>query len=392
VKLTEQRRADFNAMAIKLNQVIQSAVNANTNGGKIAFISWDDALNGDVELGGGHRYCEQRITEPDRNNPSIWLFNSIRWFWYTSAQSASTSSDVNSAFLDAFAKKIDPSVADWAALAAKYGPPNGDALTDPNYASPNGRTTDDIYNFLGEIAAESRDTDLVEGAWAKLAQVFRVCHPTTDLHQVISQRVLAKVLADVPPAPPVFLPLPKGQTAGCGGNWPPVEFFPTTWRLSTGKHSATDIYYSMRDQACQGLCQNLAGIDSQFVKATKVSDTGCEYAAKVTAKKEMYFYATSSGQNCYDATMIAINQCTSTNNAGWVNGPNYGEFYQVGIRGESRETFRSWEKMLTFSADLNGDRSAHTPFPDDGSHIQYVQDVASHGSGGPVIGSDPWRV
>lgn len=321
--MTQERRRDFNDMAIKLNEAVQAAVARHPND-KVTFVPWDDALDGDD----GHRYCEEGVTEPDHNNPRAW-------FWQNADKSDQGLVNVEGPFFDALARKIDPAVADWAGLREKYGPKQGDSLTEDGFQSPNGRTTEDIYNFMYEITAEKNDF-IDTGFWQMLASIFRVFHPKKPLHEAISQRILDKVTADASStvnSSASQQPIPSGQQASCGGDLNPN--FPKTWDLLDSQKSASEILYRMRDQACQGICQDISGVPGNFVQAKKQGDNGCEYAVKIAAKKELYFYATGSGQNCYDATQIAIDQCSSSKDAGWVNGPNYGEFYQVGVRGSS---------------------------------------------------------
>lgn len=162
-----------------------------------------------------------------------------------------------------------------------------------------------------------------------------------------------------------FKPLPSDQQPTCSGTNLNANF-PSSWVTTDGHASAGDLLYRMRDQACQGKCENIQGVPGNsgnpsadgYFAAARQSDTGCEYAVKIAGDKELYFYATNDGANCYDATEKMINTCINDkkNDAGWINGPNYGEFYQVGVRG------------------LNGDGSHHGSFPDDKkTHLGYKQ-------------------
>ncbi|KAI1376488.1 hypothetical protein F4677DRAFT_79794 [Hypoxylon crocopeplum] len=147
-------------------------------------------------------------------------------------------------------------------------------------------------------------------------------------------------------------PIPKDQVASCGNNL--NANFPPGFVLLDKTAPVSEILYRMRDQACQGLCQNIQGVPGNLMTAKKQGDNGCEYAAKISAGKEAYLYATGAGQNCYDATEKSINNCMAADDngdaiheAGWINGPNYGEFYQVGVR------------------DLNGNGNHHDPLTTD---------------------------
>lgn len=97
--MTQERRKDFNNMADKLNQAVAAAVAGNAND-KTTFVSWDDSLDGDEH--GGHRCCEERVTEPDHNNLLVW-------FWQNADHS---DQPVGSAgpFFDALARKIDSTI------------------------------------------------------------------------------------------------------------------------------------------------------------------------------------------------------------------------------------------------------------------------------------------
>lgn len=123
------------------------------------------------------------------------------------------------------------------------------------------------------------------------------------------------------PAPPTTIALPK-DTA------------PPTFVLTDGQSSSCDILYRMREQACQNKCEIVQGIPGNIMAAKKQGDNGCEYAAKISPEKELYMSVSGSGQNCYDATERTLNTCWTDmkNDAGWIIGPNYGEFYQAGVR------------------------------------------------------------
>ncbi|XXH04960.1 hypothetical protein Hte_011384 [Hypoxylon texense] len=176
-----------------------------------------------------------------------------------------------------------------------------------------------------------------------------------------------------------FQPLPKDKQPSCSGTNLNANF-PSSWATTDGRASAGQLLYNMRDQACQGKCENIKGLPGNsgnpspqgYFAAARQSDTGCEYAVKIAADKELYFYVTNDGQNCYDATERMINTCINDrkNDAGWINGPNYGEFYQVGVRA------------------LNGAGSHHGGFPDDkNNHLGYRQVACQRTDNGK---SDLW--
>ncbi|KAF2872928.1 hypothetical protein BDV95DRAFT_568343 [Massariosphaeria phaeospora] len=146
------------------------------------------------------------------------------------------------------------------------------------------------------------------------------------------------------PTAPKPVPDPTCGGSNLNGNFPPG------FALSDGQfHTAKDILYRMRDHACQGICSSINDVPGHLSAAKVQNTNGCEYAAKIATDKELYLYA-SGTQNCYDATEKLINQCwdSEKKDAGWINGPNDNEFYQVGFRA------------------VNGDGSKHDPITDAG--------------------------
>lgn len=176
-----------------------------------------------------------------------------------------------------------------------------------------------------------------------------------------------------------FKPLPSGQQPTCSGTGLNANF-PSSWVTTDGQASASELLYRMRDQACQGKCESIQGVPGNsgnpsaegYFAAARQGDTGCEYTVKIAADKELYMYVTNSGQNCYDATWSMVNTCINSkkNDAGWINGPNYGEFYQVGVR------------------DQNGSGAKHAKFPDGNkNHLGYRQVACQRTDNGK---SDLW--
>jgi len=154
-------------------------------------------------------------------------------------------------------------------------------------------------------------------------------------------------------------PLPADTKPNCGGGALPANF-PFSWAVLGGIATAGDLLFRMRDQACQRKCESIQGMtgspgnpspDGYFASA-RVSDTGCEYSLKIGADKEPYFYATNDGQSCYDATEKMINSCVNDQkkDAGWINGPNFSEFYQVGVRTTGND---QWGHINNWPQDQN---------------------------------------
>lgn len=108
-------------------------------------------------------------------------------------------------------------------------------------------------------------------------------------------------------------------------------------RIEAGHASPDDILFRMREVLCNDKCENPAGIDSKFV-SLKPGPTSCEMYIAMSATVEAYFVRTSPSQGsqwqqCWDSTENIINKCVNNGpNKGWWNGPDYGQFYEVGFR------------------------------------------------------------
>ena len=153
----------------------------------------------------------------------------------------------------------------------------------------------------------------------------KVC-PNTDSQDSLTQ---ASATPNSTPSGPKTIP--KDQRAGCGKElgWN----FPREVQLTDKKVPMTDLWVRMREQVCKGVCDKIPGVPDDVVAAERLGENGCEYAVKLSVGREAYFYSTGSGQNCYDATELMINQCMtlkkdshSISEAAWVNGPNYGKW------------------------------------------------------------------
>lgn len=155
------------------------------------------------------------------------------------------------------------------------------------------------------------------------------------------------------------------QTAATAAPKPPTcdadlnANFPKYWILSDGnKYDASNIYFRMRDKACQNICDasKIDGVPSQFVRAARILDTGCHYAVKIANNKQLYFYTTNDGLSCYQATENIINTCSKSKKAGWINN-GWDSFYQVGVR----------DINTIGPGNVNLD-----PFPNDKQHLGYM--------------------
>ncbi|KAH8602267.1 hypothetical protein B0O99DRAFT_606147 [Bisporella sp. PMI_857] len=138
------------------------------------------------------------------------------------------------------------------------------------------------------------------------------------------------------PAPPI--PIDPGVAPGCIENQ--VTDIPIFYDLADGRQSLRNLIYRLRSSTCQNLCDiaHIQGVDSQYLVATRFGTSGCEIAIRITPDLELYLYSTGPGQNCYDATDKIINTCIPNYRQGWLNGPNFGEFYQLGTRAMNAPT------------------------------------------------------
>ena len=152
--------------------------------------------------------------------------------------------------------------------------------------------------------------------------------------------------------------IPSDTAIGTGGDL--TANFPKWFILDDGQqHDMKDMYYHLRDKACQNICDEtkIANTPSNLVRATRQGESGCEYSVKISNAKELYFYTSNDGQNCYEATELMLQKYSTTKAAFWINGPNPYEFYQLGVR------------------DVNTGGpggSSHSPFPNDGAHLGYL--------------------
>ncbi|KAI9762486.1 MAG: hypothetical protein M1840_001246 [Geoglossum simile] len=295
-KMTQDRRRQMNTLVDQVNTRLANVV-AGLNNPKIHFVDYDALYN-------GNRFCEEGVIEPQKNGedrPNLHMHQVATEYGQIKPEPSLPGAEPASSW----ARDI---------IAVRQAHP--DAAPVDAYAN---LSTPDSADLLP--------------LW-----MTKVFHPTQLGHSKIAQAV-HDAIGDSPVGVPSggFQPLPADKTATCGGNL--GLNFPPKFALLDKQAPASEILFRMRDQACQGKCESIAGVPANLMAAKKVSDNGCEYAAKISSGRELYFYATSSGDNCYKATERMINNCMADKNDGnpihdssWINGPNYGEFYQVGVR------------------------------------------------------------
>ena len=228
----------------------------------------------------------------------------------------------------------------------------------------------------------------------------------------IFNKALAGLTAEDAPSTPSAsstpAPIPSDVVVKSGADL--NSNFPKYWILDdNSKQNVKNIYYRARDKACQNICDasTIQNVPSQFVRATRVGSTGCEYAIKVSNNKELYFYTTQDGQNCYDATVKIIDTYGDSKDSGWINGPSVGEFYQLGIHdintkgpgGVSHDDFPADNQHLGFMhlacrrsdgiAELDYDFNLKISGWDDGNWGKSIKTEADKCD--KVLGTDHWK-
>jgi hypothetical protein len=153
-----------------------------------------------------------------------------------------------------------------------------------------------------------------------------------------------------PTPTPTFTPSPI-ESPACQNN--AASGVPPKLSAQNAVITPRDLLYRLRQVICTNTCGNPDGIPAIDVK-TYSSGTDCEVAVALPNNVEAWIYrgSPSTGtewQQCWDSTENIINKCINNDpNTGWWNGPDYGQFYQVGFR------------------PLNGQGSKHDAF--DGNH------------------------
>lgn len=288
--MSNELRRKMNKLVDRVNTELENVVHG-FNDGRIEFVNYDNKFD-------THRFCEARFTEPQRHGEE--RLDLFMHQYETPDGQLKPSDTVVSA----------PPGNDWANGLARFAQSAPGAKVAYPYSA-------DPIN-PGDITAQRIPSFIVKSF-----------HPTQAGHFAIANAVW-DALTHESVLQPVFAPLPKDKQASCSGSKVSSNF-PPYFVTFNGNAAASQILYTMRDQACQGKCASVSGLPGNLLAAQKISDTGCEFAVKIAGDKELYFYATNSGQNCYDATEKMINSCMTDNgspinDAAWVNGPNYGTY------------------------------------------------------------------
>ena len=166
-KLTTGLRKEFNSMSTHLNQMIQKAVDRNTDKG-VKFI--DIQANGALE---GHRFCEKGVKEPDQHNEKLF-------FWHYPYDDPK---DKELGLLINASSTVTQGLST-ADLSAKF--------TDGT------QYTDAIFDALDQQAfadGNGGSVDVLPG-WNSIGWRAKVFHPQVKLHNHIKDLVFAQYKKD----------------------------------------------------------------------------------------------------------------------------------------------------------------------------------------------------
>lgn len=294
--MIRERRQKMNAWITQVNDIIGSVVTQYRDKGdkRVNFVNYDMEFE-------GHRFCEHGVIEPQRGNEDrkdTYLFQ-----YETSKDSLWGIDDKNTA--------AGPAV-DW----MKW-------LVDAHTEDAGLKVNEYYVN-----QAVSLDTQYNEFLPIFISKIF---HPTPSGH-----RTIAVAIKDAMNAPseigrainhPARL---LDQAVQCGEDL--TLTFPKFWVLEDGRLSAREILQRMRDHSCSGTCDALPGVIGHLQEFKRQYESGCEYAVKIGPDKELFHYSSGSGENCYTASDLMIDQCISTQkdrntplkSGGSITGPNYG--------------------------------------------------------------------
>jgi hypothetical protein len=154
-KMTVELRKDFNAMSVKLNEVIERAALMN----KVRGVEWI-SINQFMDT---HRFCEPGITEPDQKNKNLWLFH----YPYGQPDDAA----YNEALRDAVNRLAN----------------SGNNNTFNTYSEY-------LNAVLENIEAPPGDPAVVQGVldplWRRAGNDFKTFHPQVPLHEKIRDAIL----------------------------------------------------------------------------------------------------------------------------------------------------------------------------------------------------------
>ncbi|KAF7551375.1 hypothetical protein G7Z17_g5044 [Cylindrodendrum hubeiense] len=296
-KMTNQIRRDLNSLVDLVNSKIDEAVNSYQDA-RIQFINYDDTFD-------THRFCEDRFTEPQR--PKEQRLDLYMHQYNTPDGQLEDDGSVTDADTDD-SKALAQGMLDYV---------NSDP--DAKVAEPFDEQPIDISLFPVRISSG----------------LMKVFHPTQAGHFVIAQQVWNAYMTESALQPEGLQPLSENFPIGDSGQRVSGNF-PRVFQLDDGKQTVAEILLRMRQEACQGLCDQVNAIPSDLLAHKRVNENGCEFVTKISAGKELFLSATHSGQNCWDATQRMVDERMTDNGEpifteSWVNGGEY-EFYNVGVR------------------------------------------------------------
>lgn len=296
--MTKERRRIMNNWIARVNEILNDVVETFRNEGetRVHFVDIDTAFE-------GHRFCEEGVIEPQQNDeprPEAYLFQ-----YQTSRDQRWGANDMAAA--------VGPG-AEWTRLiAAGYYvglEMNKDYASQPIGVHGEYRST--IPIFMSKIFHPTP-----AGHYAIAAAITDAIDTATRADGSIEARGLegSGVLVE--------------QQATCGGDL--SLNFPKFFVLEDGRFSTSQILLRIRDQACRGVCDKVPGIPENVIQWQRQYLTGCEYAVKIGAKHELYFYTSEAGDNCQTVTTELIDHCmtekddvTPIRSSGSLSGPSHG--------------------------------------------------------------------
>ncbi|KAI4687260.1 hypothetical protein J4E81_008108 [Alternaria sp. BMP 2799] len=163
--LTKDQRTQMNELNLRLNEKIQSVIDANQpESGRITYVDTDPYFE-------GHRFCEEGVKEPSYRNKNIWFFPCE---FYTKVETNFTVSDTT------------PSGDCQAILDSGGGPGNYFTCLIANEAQ-NG-TSIDLMDLPNNVATDDPNEPDAASLWLWLLRTF---HPTVQGHEAYKNAFFA---------------------------------------------------------------------------------------------------------------------------------------------------------------------------------------------------------
>ena len=173
--LTQELRAELNALSVALNAVVTSAASGHTEA-NVHFVDIDGMLT-------GHRFCEAGIQEPDENNPNLWFFH----YPYSQPEATANYDSIVSYLNSVQSNNVntltwDPQTTLYADYLAQFW-----SLVDEQ----------DLLNAIG---APNEDSTAAYDFWSDFVGYYaKVFHPQSDYHHAIYRQMANQYSSDRDP-------------------------------------------------------------------------------------------------------------------------------------------------------------------------------------------------